>query len=52
MKKFSYLLSNFKTQFKLDYDQNPQLEGLTEPMARLEAITSSLYSSCYERVAR
>ena len=31
---------------------NPNLEGITEPGPRLQAITSHLYSTCYQRVAR
>ena len=30
----------------------PRLEGMKEPTARLVSITQSLYSTCYESVAR
>ena len=52
-----HFLYQFSLQFFLDIFhsllvKNPKLEGVSEPMQRLEAITSSLYSSCNERVAR
>ena len=52
-----HFLYQFSLQFFLDIYQglltkDSRLEGMKEPGQRLAAITSNLYSTCYERVSR
>jgi len=51
-----HFLYQFSLQFFLDIYHSlmvcPGLEGMKEPAARLEHITTSLYSTCYSRVTR